>query len=174
MNIKETIAIINQMQADGVIGRYAIGGAVGAALYRVEVDSTDDVDVYVLLNPLPGRLLVSLDPIYEYLEARGCRLDAEGYSIVAGWKVQFLPADKPLLKEALDESVEKQVDEVPVKVFSLEHLAAIALQLGRPKDKIRLPRFLASDDFQEPRFSKILETQDLLDKWHKFKKEILD
>jgi hypothetical protein len=44
MNIKEIIATINQMQADGVIGRYAIGGAVGAALYRVEVDSTDDVD----------------------------------------------------------------------------------------------------------------------------------
>jgi len=29
-NIKETIAIVNEMQAEGVIGRYAIGGAVGA------------------------------------------------------------------------------------------------------------------------------------------------
>ena len=28
MNIKDTIAAINQMQADGVIERYAIGGAV--------------------------------------------------------------------------------------------------------------------------------------------------
>ena len=32
MDIKETIAKINQMQADGVIKRYAIGGAVGATL----------------------------------------------------------------------------------------------------------------------------------------------
>lgn len=174
MNIKETIAIINQMQADGVIGRYAIGGAVGAALYRVEVDSTDDVDVYVVLNPLPGRMLVSLDPVYEYLEARGCRLDIEGYSVIAGWKVQFLPADKPLLKEALRESVEKHVEQLPVSVFTLEHLAAIALQLGRPKDKIRLPRFLGSEDFQESRFSEILERHGLSDKWQKFKREVLD
>jgi len=28
VNIKDTIAAINQMQADGVIKRYAIGGAV--------------------------------------------------------------------------------------------------------------------------------------------------
>lgn len=32
MNIKEVIAIVNQMQADGVIEPYAIGGAVGAML----------------------------------------------------------------------------------------------------------------------------------------------
>jgi hypothetical protein len=30
VNIKNTIAAINQMQADGVVERYAIGGAVGA------------------------------------------------------------------------------------------------------------------------------------------------
>ena len=174
MNIKETISIINQMQVDGVIGQYALGGAVGAALYRVEVDATDDVDVFVVLRPFPGRLLVSLDPIHEYLQAQGCPLDLEGNSIVAGWKVQFLPADKPLLKAALQQSIEKHVDEVPVRVFTLEHLAAIALQLGRPKDKIRLPRFLESEDFQESRFSTILEKHGLLEAWQKFKREILD
>src|SRR5437016_1381914 len=153
MNIKETIAIINQLQADGVIGRYAIGGAIGAAFYRVEVDSTDDVDVYILLDPLPGQLLVSLDTIHRYLEAQGYRLDVEGYPVVADWKVQFLPADKPLLKEALDQSVEKEIDGVPARVFTIEHLAAIAFELGRPKDKLRLPRFLDSKDFDESRFS---------------------
>ncbi len=33
--MKETIQIINRMQADGVIGKYAIGGAVGLKLLRV-------------------------------------------------------------------------------------------------------------------------------------------
>ena len=33
VNIKDTIAAVNQMRADGVIGRYAIGGAVGATFY---------------------------------------------------------------------------------------------------------------------------------------------
>ena len=174
MNIKETIATINQMHADGVIGRYAIGGAVGAALYRVEVDPTDDVDVYVVLNPSPGQLLVSLDLIHNYLDARGCQLNTEGFSVVAGWKVQFLPADKPLLKEALEESIEKNVDDVNMRVFALEHLAAIAFDLGRPKDKIRLFRFLDSEDFDESRFSEILKRHDLVDRWLKFKKNILD
>jgi hypothetical protein len=34
VNIREVIAAINQMQADGVIERYAIGGAVGATFYQ--------------------------------------------------------------------------------------------------------------------------------------------
>lgn len=33
MSIKEVITTINQMQAEGVIERYAIGGAVGATFY---------------------------------------------------------------------------------------------------------------------------------------------
>jgi hypothetical protein len=174
VNIKQTIAVINQMQADGVISRYAIGGAVGAAFYPVEVDSTDDVDVYIVLKPLPGQSLVSLDPIHRYLAARGCRLNDKGYFAVAGWQVQFLPADKPLLKEALDEAVEKEIDGVPARVFTIEHLAAIAFQLGRPKDKVRLPRFLDSKGFNESRFSEILARHGLLDRWRKFKREILD
>ena len=126
MNIKQIAATINQMQADGVIGRYAIGGAVGAAFYRVEVAATDDVDVYILLNPLPGQSLVSLRPINDYLEGRGCPLNEEGYFVIADWQVQFLPADKPLLREALDECIGKEIDGVPVRVFTVEHLAAIA------------------------------------------------
>jgi hypothetical protein len=147
MSLKQTIATINQMQADGVIGRYAMGGAVGAAFYPVEVDSTDDIDVYIVLNPSPGQTLVSLDPLHRYLEDRGCRLNDKGYFVIAEWQVQFLPADKPLLKEALNEAVEKEVDGVPVRVFTIEHLAAIAFQLGRPKDKVRLPRFVDSKVF---------------------------
>ena len=33
MQIQEVIKTINQMQADGVIQRYAVGGAVGATFY---------------------------------------------------------------------------------------------------------------------------------------------
>ena len=68
--MKETLEIINQMQADGVIGEYAIGGAVGAMLY-LEPAATLDVDVFVAL-PASRSGLFSLAPIYEYLKARGC------------------------------------------------------------------------------------------------------
>ena len=64
MNIKEIVSTINEMQTAGVIGQYAIGGAVAATFYMDDPDTTDDVDVYIVLNPAPGQLLVSLDPIH--------------------------------------------------------------------------------------------------------------
>ncbi len=164
VNIKETIAIINQMHADGIIGKYAIGGAVAANFYLEPVD-TKDVDVFVVLNPPPGRSLVSLDPIHRYLEARGCWLNTEGHPVISGWPVQFLPADKPLLKEALEQSVERDIDGVPVRVFTAEHLAAIAFDLGRPKDKRRLDQFREEKALDPSRLSEILERHGLLDRW---------
>ena len=38
MDIKEAIATINRMRADGIIERYAIGGAVGATFYPGQPD----------------------------------------------------------------------------------------------------------------------------------------
>lgn len=174
MNIKETVAVINDMQTDGIIGRYAIGGAVAATFYLVEPDTTDDIDVFILLDPQPGKILVSLDSIHRYLATRGFEVNSDGHSKVLDWKVQFLPADKPLPAEALEQSVSRNIEDVPFQIFSLEHLAAIAFQLGRPKDKLRLPRFLQSSDFDKARFSKILERHGLLDRWIAFRKSILD
>ncbi|MGO9203652.1 MAG: hypothetical protein ACLQM8_24270 [Limisphaerales bacterium] len=174
MSIKQALATINQMRADRVIGRHAIGGAIGAALYTVEPAETDDIDVYIVLEPPTGQKLVSLGPIKDYLEARGCGLNSKGYFIIADWQVQFLPVDKPLLREALDAAVEKEVDGIPVRVFTLEHLAAVAFQLGRPKDKVRLVQFLGAEGFNASRFSKILDRHGLLDRWSEFKREILD
>lgn len=168
MNIKEAIITINQMQADGVIDQYAIGGAVAATFYLEPAD-TSDVDVFVHLDPLPGQSLVSLDPIHRYLEAQGYRLNAEGYPVIAGWPVQFLPVDHPLLREALDQSIKRDVDGVPVRVFTAEHLAIIALSLGRPKDKLRLIQFLEARALDESILSAILERHNLLDRWIRFK-----
>ena len=103
MNIKETIAIINQMQADGIIGKYAIGGAVAATFY-LEAADTQDVDIFVILKTIKGQSLVTLTPIYNYMTERGCPIKGE-YIVIAGWPVQFLPAESPLLKEALEKSL---------------------------------------------------------------------
>jgi hypothetical protein len=46
MSIRDVIIAINQMETDGVIDRYAIGGAVGATFY-LEPMATLDVDVFV-------------------------------------------------------------------------------------------------------------------------------
>lgn len=44
--MKRTLEMINRLRADGVIGKYAIGGAVGATFY-LEPSATLDVDIFV-------------------------------------------------------------------------------------------------------------------------------
>jgi hypothetical protein len=46
MGIKQTLAAINGMEAAGVIGRYAITGAIAAYNY-VEAAVTEDLDILV-------------------------------------------------------------------------------------------------------------------------------
>ena len=167
MDIKKTYMVLNRMEADGVIARYAVGGAVGATFY-LEPAETFDVDVFVVLHPKPGQLLVTLEDIYAYLETQGCQVDRQGYSIIGGFPVQFLSAEPPLLAEALAQSVELSYDGIQVRVFSAEYLAAIALSVNRAKDKIRLQQFRQSEDFSVPRFSEIVERFGLSDRWRRF------
>ncbi len=65
--------VINHMEADGVIGHYAIGGAV-AALFYIEIASTEDLDIFISFDDAPGTLksgLITLTPILDYLAERG-------------------------------------------------------------------------------------------------------
>jgi hypothetical protein len=171
MAIKEVIQAINQMQADGVIERYAVGGAVGATFY-LEPVATLDVDIFAGFKSDPGSLLVNPQAIFDYLKTRGCAMEGE-YIVVGGWPVQFLPAGTPLLEEALKDSVNKEVDGTPVCVFTAEHLAAIALQTGRAKDKARLLQFIEAGVLDAVRFQSILARHNLLDDWRKFEGQFL-
>ena len=171
MNIRETIAAINQMQADGIIERYAIGGAVGATFY-LEPVATLDVDVFIAFKPQAGQLLVSPQPLFEYLLARGGTMQGE-YVVIAGWPVQFLPAGNPLLEEALAGAVEHDVEGVSVRVFTAEHLAAIALQTWRAKDKARLLQFVEAGALDTTCFQAIVDRHGLVDRWREFERQFL-
>ena len=171
MKIKEVLATINQMQADGIIDRYAIGGAVGATFY-LEPIATLDVDIFVAFRSEPGQLLVSPQPLIDYLTDRGCRTEGE-YLIIADWPVQFLPPPTPLAEEALSEAIPFDVEGVPTHVFSAEHLACIALELGRPKDKARLLQFIEAGVLDPARLEAILSRHQLSDKWQRFEEQFL-
>ena len=162
---------INQMQADGVIERYAIGGAVGATFY-LEPVATLDVDVFVGLVSPPGRLLISLEPIFEYLKSHGATVEGE-YMVIAGWPVQFLPAGDPLVAEALNEAVGHDVVGTVARVFTAEHLAAIALHTGRGKDKARLLQFVEAKALDLPRLEAILTRHGLIDRWRQFQQQFM-
>src|SRR5208337_1667645 len=105
MNIREVIKIINQMQADGVMERYAVGGAVGATFY-LEPVATLDLDVFVAFKPEAGSNNVSPQRIYDYLTTRGGTVQGE-YIVISGWPVQFHSPAGPLGDEALAQAVEK-------------------------------------------------------------------
>ncbi len=171
MSVREVIATINQMEADGVIERYAIGGAVAATFY-VEPVATLDVDVFVAFGTEPGKLITTPKPILDYLLARGCSMKGE-YVMVAGWPVQFLPPASPLIEEALAEACEIDVDGVPARVFRSEHLAAIALQTGRAKDKARLLQFIEEGALDAPRFQEIVQRHGLVEAWARFQRQFI-
>jgi hypothetical protein len=170
--MKATIESINQMYADGVVSKYAIGGAVGATFY-LEPAATLDVDIFVTLPKGPGGLLLSLSPIYEYLKARGGTVEDEHIAI-GGWPVQFLPANGELELEALAEAVPTKVEDVETWVMTAEHLAAIALRTGRPKDHNRILQFIEQGAVDRKKLQIILERHNLTEKWKQFERRFLE
>jgi hypothetical protein len=168
--VKRTIEMLNQMQADGVISHYAIGGAVGATFY-LEPAATLDVDVFVLLSH-PSGVLVSLSPIYEYLKARGGIEDRE-HIVLGDWPVQFLVPANELEREAVAASVPVDVEGVRTWVMLAGHLVAIALSTGRAKDHIRVLQFIKDKAVDQVMLRAILEKHGLLLKWKQFQHKYL-
>jgi hypothetical protein len=171
VGIKEVIETLNRMQADGVIERYAIGGAVGATFY-LEPVATLDVDVFVEFHIAPGSQIVNPEPIFKYLRDHGCTMEGD-YVVIADWPVQFLPCQGSLLEEALAKAVEKNVDGTPARVFTAEHIAAIALETGRAKDKARLVQFIEAGALDLERFQEILARHGLGGHWQQFERQFL-
>jgi hypothetical protein len=159
------------MERDGVIDRYAIGGAVAAALY-LEPVATLDIDIFVSFRTQPGQLLITPQPLYDYLIPRGASVEGE-YLIIAGWPVQFLPPTGPLAEEALKEAAETVVAGISTRIFSPDHLAALALETGRPKDMARVVLFVESGVLDADKFSGILSRYGLTEKWRTFEQRFL-
>ena len=169
MNFRKVFEIIHQMHTEGVVERYAIGGAVGATFY-LEPVTTLDVDVFVVL-PTRG-LLVDPSPVLDWLKAHGGIMEGE-YVVLEQTPVQILPAGTPLVEEALCEAVETDIEGTPVRVFTAEHLAAIALQVGRAKDKARVLQFIEEGALDAARFEAILSRHGLLGQWQIFQRQFL-
>jgi len=164
--MKATLEAINQMQADGVIGKYAIGGAVGATFY-LDPAATVDLDIFVELPDPERGTLISLAPVYQFLKSRGCT-ELDEYIAIGGWPVQFLPPANPLEEEAIREAVATEAEGVSTWIMRAEHLVAIALSVGRPKDHARILKFLEQEAVDLEKLSVVLERHNLTSKWNDF------
>jgi hypothetical protein len=173
--MKETIAIINQMAADGIVGRYAICGAVAAFNY-VEVSFTEDLDILVSFEDqarVQTTGLVTLGPIFKYLDGKGFTEFKKEGVVVAGWPVQFLPVAKLLDEEGLAEAVTTELrvsseTTIQCRILRAEHLMATALDVGRPKDYARIAQFIEAGSFDVSYLRGVLERHNLTAKWQSF------
>jgi hypothetical protein len=164
MNTKQVLEVLNDMQDEGVIQAYALGGAVGAAVY-LEPFYTKDLDVFVALEK--KATLIDLSAIYGYLTARGFETKGQ-WVVIGGWDVEFLPPYGPLTEQALREANVIPWENTMVRVMRPEHLVAICLETGRIKDYERIARFLEQAAFDDDALSRILANHGLLEKWERF------
>ena len=166
--MEKTVAVINELEKRGFVERYAIGGAVGAAFY-MEAILTYDLDVFISLPRRAGGL-VTLSPIYEFLQNRGYVAERE-HVVIEGVPVQFLPAGNSLVEEALSAAREVAYGTAQTRVFRAEHLLAIMLQTYRPKDKARAVQMLGEAPVDREQLTRILDRHGLGERWRDFRRQ---
>lgn len=168
--MKETLKLLNGMVKDGVISQYAIGGAV-AAIYYVEAFDTADLIIFVQIDVRESELRI-LAPIYDYLRKRRYKARGE-FVYIEGLPVQFLPVFNELTEEAVIEANTITFARVNTRLMRAEHLVAIMLDTGRPKDYLRIVMFLEQKAVDMRLLKAVLRRHGLIKKWkeneHKFK-----
>ncbi len=160
--MERTLQVLNELERDGVLSRYAIGGAMGATFY-IEPLLTFDLDIIVLLPETQGGLL-TLAPLYKALRAKGYEEEGECV-VIEGVPVQFLPAYNTLLEEALRDAREMPYQALSTRVLRVEHLVAICLQTGRAKDRERVRILREQAVLDSAYLSGILRRHQLEGKW---------
>jgi hypothetical protein len=165
--MEQVFVLLNEMVRDGALENYAVAGAVGAMFY-IESFSTQDVDVLVMTPE--GRLVIEL-PGLDYLKARGFTEFRNEGIVVDDWPVQFLPATTQLEREAYRNAENSNYDEVPVRVVLPEHLVAIMLSVGRPKDIARIQMFLSQDAVKIEALQDVIQRHGLTEKWADYKRK---
>jgi len=166
--MERILQLLNEMETQGLILRYAIGGGMAVVFYA-ETILTEDVDIFVLLSPTDSPIIV-LTPLYDFFRERGYQV--HGLHVdVEGWLVQFLPAESDLEREALEEAIEVAYGSTKARIVRAEHLIAIKLKVGRPKDLAHVNALLQQAKIDHDYLQKILERHRLTEKWQAFQSE---
>jgi hypothetical protein len=162
--MQEVCDLLERLVGEGVLTQYAIGGATAAGFHG-EPLATRDIDVFVFIDPLPGRLLVSLDPVFTRMTEMGFSEFEEEGVLVHGFPVRFLAASPGLESEAVEEALTFEWDGHRARIMRPEHLAALALVTGRPKDRARVVYLVELPDFNLEAFVGILSRHALMSRW---------
>jgi hypothetical protein len=163
-DFKQALAAVKNLQAQGVIADYAIGGGISTIFYTEPV-FTYDLDVFIVYEvPVPG--LTGISGVSEFLRAQGCRWQGE-HIVIGGVPVQFFVAND-LESEAICHARLVKYEDIEIKIFSPEYLIAIMLRVGREKDLLRVKMLLEQTQVDKKQLTDILERYDLLEKYRQF------
>ena len=166
--LEALVGRLNTLQAHGLIGAHAIGGAMAFVCWA-EPFETRDLDVFAAL-PTTAAGLIHLAPIWDYLVAHGAT--PEGQFIRVGrLLLDFVPASDALDEEAIAEAVSVRIGDNMTRVFTPEHAVAIALRTWRGKDREHIDRLIRTgrQPLDRARLQGILQRYDLVDRWRRFK-----
>jgi hypothetical protein len=156
--MQDALRALNALVSEGIIEDYAIGGAIGASFY-IDALQTEDIDAFVFLANAPSGLIL-LTPIYEALSRLGGVVEREHVRF-GNWPLQILTDANPLIDEAIRSAVNVDYDGVPTRVFRAEYLCAIALQVGRSKDYLRVSMFLEREAVDRSALRDVLQRHGL-------------
>lgn len=127
------LRMLKGLKRHGLIEDYALYGATAVAMYE-EAISTMDVDVMVAVSG--NAIVVDMTPIYAYCRKQGYKIKGH-HVIIDGIPVDIMVVpEHGLLAEAFASAADKKTGngEETIRVFTKEHLIAIALSVGRAKD----------------------------------------
>ena len=162
--------LLNDMRAAGVITDYALFGAVAQMRYTEPV-ATLDADVLVAIPS--GERLDVLSAIDDFCSRKGYPPEGEAIRVGA-WPVQFVPVFNPLTVEAVERADTPLFEGVPFRVVRADHLAVIALSVGRPKDFTRILALLESGSVSREEIASLAQRHGLADAWKRFGAKFLD
>ena len=165
--MRDTLKVLLQIRDEGILADFAIGGAIAASFFTPAV-ATEDLDIFAFLKPSPSGLLM-LTPLYERLQALGGRIENE-YVVIGKWPVQILPAYTPLVEEAVERAVDRNFEDLTVRVVDANYLCAIALQTGRPKDYLRVHTLIESGHVDTDTLTGLINKYALTQRWETYDK----
>ena len=163
--LARTFEAIKDFADRGLILDWAVSGAIASYLY-MSPTYTDDLDLMVAY---PGTgLLIDPSPLFRYAEERGYLVTEGDHIQIHGVSVQFLPTGTPLTEEALVKAECSCIGGTSAKFLGAEYLMAIMLEVGRPKDFLRLLSMLDEAEYDHLKFHEDLVSRfDLRAKWNR-------
>lgn len=165
-SIYKIFRLLEQMEKEGILSQWAIGGSIGVMFYT-EPYLTKDIDVFVYMEPtMTG--IIDMNFIYGWLSNMGYSEFEKQFIVIDGWLVDFLPTREGLINEAVLNCNMFEVDKIKVKVIKPEYLIAIAFETGRKQDYAKIERILQQGEINKRGLIRILKKFNLHEKWEAY------